>query len=228
MCGRYTLARFPTAVMRRFGITDSFPGRARYNIAPGQFVPVLLRDEEMPRPAIRSIQWGLVPAWSREPDAAKKIINARAETLAEKPAFKNAVRYRRCLVPADGFYEWAKIGTGRRQPYYFQAAGGEAFCFAGLWEYWENRGTGRTIVSCAIITTVANELVKPIHDRMPVILKEEGCLLWIDGRLQSYADVRQLLVPFPAERMNVRLVGRSVNNPAVDTPECIAGGAGQG
>jgi putative SOS response-associated peptidase YedK len=221
MCGRYTLTKSPASVMRTLGITDAVPFRPRYNIGPGQLVSILLRDDRMSRHTLQSMQWGLVPSWTKDPDAAKKIINARAETVSEKPTFKGGAKYRRCLLPADGFYEWAKAGAGGKQPFYFQVLDGESFCFAGLWERWEDRRTGRVIESCVIITTAANELMKPIHDRMPVILDEKACVVWLDGGSQFSPDIRQLLVPFSAERMNARPVGRTVNNPAFDTSDCI-------
>jgi putative SOS response-associated peptidase YedK len=159
---------------------------------------------------------GLVPAWSR--DARQAPINARSETVADKPMFRHAFRKRRCLIPADGFYEWAVVG-GRKQPFCFRPQDERPFAFAGLWERWE--GPDGPVESCAILTTQANELVRPVHERMPVILPEHHWSAWLDAGLHNAAEVVPLLLPFPAEAMRAYPVGLMVNSPKNDGPGCL-------
>lgn len=179
----------------------------RYNIAPTQ--PVLTVLERESRRAAKFLQWGLIPSWSKEP---KGIINARVETIDEKPSFKDSFERRRCLIVADGFYEWERNGK-ISQPYYFQMKDASAFAFAAIWDRW--RYDDRSIDSCAIITTTANELLAKIHTRMPVILGAESYDLWLDENARS-ADLKDLLVPFPSEEMTSHAVGYEVNDAKVD------------
>jgi putative SOS response-associated peptidase YedK len=160
------------------------------------------------------LNWGLIPSWSREP---KGIINARAETLTEKPSFRESFKRRRCLIPADGFYEWKREGKAK-QPFYFQMKDESVFAFAGIWDVWKK--DGKEIVSCAIITTEPNELLAPIHDRMPVILHTSGFEAWLDGRTDA-DELTDLLKPFPADYMKGYAVDASVNSPSVDNPHLI-------
>jgi putative SOS response-associated peptidase YedK len=195
-----------------------FPDLApRYNIAPTQPVAAV-RAGEAGRECVR-LRWGLVPSWAR--DTKQAPINARAETAADKPMFRAALRKKRCLIPADGFYEWlARAGEKRKQPYCFRPRDERPFAFAGLWERWE--GPEGPVESCAILTTEANELVRPVHDRMPVILPAQHWMEWLDVRLQDAAELVPLLRPYPADAMRAHPVGPAVNNPRNHGPECLA------
>jgi len=221
MCGRYTLTAFPVDWAEKYRAPDWPVWKARYNIAPSQLVPVVRRDPESPAPILDCVQWGLVPFWTKDPATSRRSINARAETAAQKPSFRAAMRHRRCLIPADGFYEWAKR-TSPKQPHYFQLKSEKLFAFAGLYEHWEDKAGAAMLDTCAILTTRANELLRPIHDRMPVILPERAHERWLDAKVQSAADVQDLLAPFPADRMQVHPVGLHVNSPRNDDPRCIA------
>lgn len=228
MCGRYTLtdadgarlrfdirgADIPPPAERADGTADA----ARYNIAPTQDV-LTVRHENGERRA-EMMRWGLVPSWADSPKVGARMINARAETLAERPSFRAAFRRRRCLIPADGFYEWRREGKGR-VPIRFALASGEPFAFAGLWERWERPGEP-PLLSCAIVTTRANELVAPIHDRMPAILAPDAERVWMDADITDAALLGELLAPRPSELMRAREASRAVNSPAYDGPECLA------
>jgi putative SOS response-associated peptidase YedK len=170
-------------------------------------------------------RWGLVPGWARDPRVGNRMINARSETVAERPAFRTAFRVRRCLVPADGFYEWAG-GPGPRQPYYIALADGSPFAIAGLWEQWSREGND-VIESCTLLTTRANERVAAVHDRMPVILEAEDYERWLDPALRDPDRLRDMLRPLPAERLALHAVSRRVNDPHHDDPSCVAPVASQ-
>ncbi|MDX6405362.1 MAG: hypothetical protein QOH70_2817 [Blastocatellia bacterium] len=214
MCGRYTLRsvdriRLKLAAAGQLKLDDMVP---RFNIAPGQSVLAILDLEQ--QTVAQMLLWGLVPSWSKEP---KGFINARAETLAEKPSFSESFQTRRCLIPADGFYEWKRTGRAR-QAFFFQLKDEAPFAFAGVWDEWKKDGV--SITSCAIVTTRANELLEPIHDRMPVILAEECYKLWLDPRARA-TELEKLLVPFPAAEMKSHPVGSGVNHPKIDNLELI-------
>jgi putative SOS response-associated peptidase YedK len=164
------------------------------------------------------LRWGLIPSWAKDPAMGAKLINARAETVAEKPSFRSAFRHRRCLVVADGFYEWQKQ-EGKKQPFYFRLQDGQPFAFAGLWESWKDPN-GEVVDSCTILTTEANQLMQPIHDRMPVILASQDYDLWLDPTVQS-EQLQNLLQPFPSEAMVSYPVSTKVNKPTNDTPELV-------
>jgi len=203
MCGRFTLKRsdrIKVGGLNHFDLDDFIP---RYNIAPSQ--DILTVVEGASAREARLLQWGLIPSWSKE---AKGIINARVETIEDKPSFKESFERRRCLILADGFYEWERNGK-ISQPYYFQMKDGAPFAFAGIWDRW--RSGDRSITSCAIITTTANELLAEIHTRMPVILRPESYDLWLNENSRA-ADLRDLLVPFPATEMTSHPVGYDVND----------------
>lgn len=219
MCGRFTLAVDPSVLrdaFPNFHIPDRVP--IRYNIAPTQPVAVIPNDGRL---ALDFFLWGLIPSWAKDPSIGKRLINARAETLAQKPSFRSAYRRRRCLVLADGFYEWQKRpGSNFKIPYYIRLKSGKPFAFAGLWEQWFSPD-GSEITSCAIITTRPNELIAPFHNRMPVILWLDAYLQWLDPAERSPVDLNALLSPYPAERMIAYPVSRMVNSPQNDSPECI-------
>ncbi len=218
MCGRFTLASPSEVVAEVFGLGEVPVLAPRYNIAPGQQVAVVRAGADGSR-ALGSLRWGLVPSWAKDPAIGNRLINARAETAADKPAFRAGLRGRRCLVVADGFYEWASGGT-RKQPYLIAYADGRPFGLAGLWESWQGGG-GETLESCTILTTAPNEVVAPLHDRMPVIVPAAAHGLWLDPRERRPEAVAGLLVPAPPEAMVARAVGLRVNNPANEGPGCI-------
>lgn len=209
----------------RFGVQQVlFAPEARYNIAPTQPVPVVVERATAGSERIRVLeqfQWGLVPSWAKDPGIGAKMINARSETVREKPSFRSAVKYRRCIVPADGFYEWDKSG-GNKQPYLFRRADGDTFGFAGLWEEW-NAPDGSPLQTCTILTTSANETVARVHDRMPVILRtRDDEAEWLDTRIRTADDLAPLWVPYPDEWMEALPVSRRVNSRANDTPDLLA------
>ena len=257
MCGRYTI-RSLQPVVDLFGLPfpPEFP--PRYNVAPTEDVPVIraARSEDGAPEAgaaagrrLDLLHWGLVPSWAEDPSIGNRMINARAETAAERPAFRKAMQQRRCLVPADGFYEWKKLegaatpaaggeagpgagtsaGAGaarprgakakgsRKQPYLFRMKGDRPFAFAGLWETWWR--DGEKLESFTILTTSPNELVAPVHDRMPVIVSPADYDRWLDPR-RAAADVQDLLRPYPAAEMEAVPVSPRVNNPSNDDPRC--------
>ena len=214
MCGRFTLRaidriRLKLAGADQFELDDLVP---RFNIAPGQNILTIL--DSKPPALARMLLWGLIPSWSKEP---KGFINARAETLETKASFRESFQRRRCLIPADGFYEWKRTGRAR-QAFFFQMRDEAPFAFAGIWDEWKQDGAA--IVSCAIVTTGANELLEPVHDRMPVILPEESTELWLNPRIQT-GELKKLLEPFPAAAMKSHPVGSSVNYPEIDNENLI-------
>jgi putative SOS response-associated peptidase YedK len=168
---------------------------------------------------MKQMRWGLIPSWAKDPSIGNRMINARAETIAEKPAFRAALKKRRCLIPADGFFEWQKLGNVK-QPVRIVLKSRQPFGFAGLWEQWV-APDGEGILSCTIITTEANELLKPIHDRMPVILMQDVEAVWLDPKIQETEKLLPLLRQYPPEQMEFYPVSREVNSPAHDTPDCI-------
>jgi len=207
MCGRFTLRNPERIRISDFDYYDLNNLIPRYNIAPSQEVLTVVERES--KREGRMLQWGLVPFWSDEP---KGIINARVETIDEKPSFKESFERRRCLILADGFYEWERNGK-ISQPYYFQLKNEKPFAFAGIWDRW--RGEDRSITSCAITTTTANDLLSEIHTRMPVILRPESYDLWLNEHTRA-VDLKELLVPFPADQMMSHAVSYEVNDPKVD------------
>lgn len=218
MCGRFTLA-LPTDDLQLalpwLDVPADMP--PRYNIAPSQPVAVV------PNNNLRQIEffrWGLIPSWAKDHKIGYRMINARAETLAQKPSFRAAYRRRRCLVLADGFYEWQGAKGTAKTPHHIRLESGAPFALAGLWETWHSPD-GSVIPSCTIITTQPNTLVAPIHNRMPVILPPEAYEEWLASGERTPAELQPLLVPFPAELMVAHPISRLVNNPKNDQPECI-------
>lgn len=219
MCGRFTLTVDPAQLQEAFPGVDIGQGSApRYNIAPTQPVAVIPNNA---KDRLDYFVWGLIPSWAKDPSIGSRLINARADTLAEKPSFRSAYRRRRCLIPATGFYEWkASPGSKSKTPMYITLASGKPFAFAGLWESWHSPD-GSQILSCTIITTEPNELMAGIHNRMPVILPSEAYPLWLDANDRSPDELNGLLMPYPAEQMAAFPVSRQVNSPQVDAPELI-------
>ena len=220
MCGRYTAAMSWSELVDLYEITETgipLNVAPRYNVAPTQTVPIV-RSVPNGR-ELAMVRWGLVPSWSKGPDSRYSMINARAETVTEKPSFRTPFRRRRCLVPADGFYEWKKA-NGAKQPYRIALNEGRPFAFAGLWDSWESADE-TAIESCTIIVTDANELVRPIHDRMPVILDPGNHVRWLDVEGTPADEAAEMLRSYPSERMTAYPVSRMVNSPKNDDPKCI-------
>ena len=219
MCGRFVKKSSKEELKKRFGFNDpqNVLLEPRYNIAPSQEHPVVIIDKD--RRELRMMKWGLVPHWSKDPKIGYKMINARSESIDEKPSFKTPLKIRRCLVIADGFYEWYKPDKKTKIPYYFKLKSGEPFAFAGLWDLWENGD--HSLTTFTIITTTPNELMKPIHNRMPVILKESDETRWLDPEIKDSKTLLPLLTPYPSEEMESFQVSTIVNSPKNDIPECI-------
>lgn len=220
MCGRFSNALSWREMVTLYRITMGTPINypPRYNIAPTQEAPVVRQAGERDRELVM-LRWGLVPFWANDLKIGYKTINARAETVAEKPSFRHAFKRRRCLVPASGYYEWKATGDGK-QPYHFVSVDGGPFAFAGLWERWEKGET--PVETFTIIVTEGNELTRAIHDRMPVILDPSAWEAWLDAESTSPSDAKALLKPFPAERMRFYPVSRRVNSPKEDHADLVA------
>lgn len=218
MCGRITLSTTAEIIADVFGLDSVPPLRARYNIAPSQPVAVVRNAGEPPARRLDELRWGLVPAWAKDPAIGNRMINARAETLAEKPAFRSAFRSRRCLVVADGFYEWRRIGK-RAQPYLVRRRDRRPFGLAGLWESWHSVD-GTTLLTCTIVTTAANPLMAPIHDRMPVLIAARDHATWL-GTGADRAELDALLAPCPEEELEAFAVSPHVNDPRNDDEQCV-------
>lgn len=215
MCGRYALISDPAELAAQFDIAPPSRYAPRYNIAPSQ--PVLLVRNEDQRRASALLQWGLLPSWSKQAAASRRSINARAETVAEKPSFRAAFRRRRCLVPADGYYEWA-ARDGTKQPYFIYRADRAPFAIAGLWEYWER--DGNVIESCALLTCAANGFLSRVHQRMPVLIEPKNYALWLSAETRP-AELSDLLMPANDDIFALHAVTKRVNSPANDSRECI-------
>ena len=216
MCGRYTL-KTPASVLTELFDIEEAPSSVTpsYNIAPTQRVATVLSENGKRK--LEMLRWGLVPSWADDPEIGNRMINARAETVAEKPSYRKAFRKSRCLVLADGFYEWQKTESSK-QPFHIRMKDESPFAFAGLWESWDN---GEEIRSCTIITTDANDLVGEVHNRMPVILQPEDYEMWLDPELDEREPLTSLLKPFPADAMQAYPVSRRVNKPSNNEPGCI-------
>ena len=218
MCGRFTLTINPDELQQQFGLSEPPPTQLapRYNIAPTQAVAVIANNSDR---KLELFQWGLIPSWAKDPKIGSKMINARAETLAEKPSFRTALKRRRCLVVADGFYEWKKTGSGKT-PMYIQLKDGRPFGFAGLWEAWQSPEDG-LIKTCTIITTTPNELMESIHNRMPAILLPAHEDLWLDPTMTNISEAMSVLLPYPADAMRAIPVSTKVNAASGTGPELI-------
>ena len=220
MCGRYSLANAdPFDVRARFPVGEGVEIRRRFNVAPGDDVLALTTDRDgVPRG--EQLRWGLVPSWAKAPDTGMKMINARVETVAQRPAYRRAFERWRCLIVADGFYEWQRPPIGPKRPFHITRAGGEPFAFAGLWSVW-HAPNGSKLRTCTILTTAANAAVMPLHDRMPVILEPEHETAWLDVATPR-ATLGEILAGMPAHRTALTEVGTAVNDARYDGPECLA------
>ncbi|MCP5155350.1 MAG: SOS response-associated peptidase [Ectothiorhodospiraceae bacterium] len=217
MCGRYALRVSAPEVARILGLETVGSIEPRFNIAPTQPVLACRVDARGTR-AVSVLRWGLIPHWARDDKSAYRMINARAETAAARPAFRVALRRRRCLVPADGYYEW-QAGPSGKQPWFFHLDDDRPFCFAGIWERWD-RGPDGPVESCAILTTAPSALAAEIHDRMPVIVRPEDYATWLDPGIHDPAALAPLLRPYDEPELVVHPVSRWVNSPAHDDPRC--------
>ena len=219
MCGRYRLSRRKQIIEEYFDTAawddDWSP---RYNIAPTQPVPVIRQHPKEPVRQISSMRWGLIPNWAKDLSVATGTINAKSETAATKPAFRDPLRLRRCLIPADGFYEWKRTATSK-QPFCFEVNDGELFAFAALWDAWKD-SSGKWVKSCSILTTTPNAVTSPIHDRMPVILTRDSYDLWLDPGMQNVSTISELLRPLDPSLMRRYPVSTRVNSVLNDDDQC--------
>ncbi len=220
MCGRFGLWPDPQEVQSHFQLQEPLPLGPRYNIAPGQEILAIGQDSNQVRkPSM--LHWGLIPHWAKEAKTGYKMINARAESLWAKPAYKAAAKRRRCLIPASCFFEWKRKEQGAKQPYCIRPKNGELFAFAGIWEHWEDSQSGQVINSCAIVTTQANEAVSELHDRMPVIVSPADYDVWLDRRVEQPENLQDLLEPSPNGELAMYPVSTEVNSPKNDHPGVI-------
>ena len=219
MCGRYTLRTRLNRLLQIYAAESEAELEPRYNIAPTQEVAAVRTLSDSTSRELVLLHWGLIPAWAEDPKIGNRMINARAETVAEKPSFRNALKHRRCLVVADGFYEWRKQGK-TKQPYFIRMKDERPFAFAGLWERWKKPNL--TIESCTIITTSANKLMSDLHDRMPVILSQNDIAIWLDQKIDQPEPLLPLLDPYPDDEMAAYPVSTLVNSPKNESGECVA------
>ena len=219
MCGRYRLSRRKEIIEEHFDtVSWDDDWSPHYNIAPSQAVPVIRQHPKEPVRQVSLLRWGLIPHWSKDPRIAASTINAKSETAAMKPAFRDPLRFRRCLIPADGFYEWKRTEASK-QPFCFEVGEGELFAFAGIWDGWRN-SEGQWIKTCSILTTTPNPLTSTVHDRMPVILDPDSYDLWLDPGMQNVAAISELLKPYEANPMRCYPISGRVNNVKNDDKEC--------
>lgn len=220
MCGRFRLGKGREALKKFFGAELETDWDPRYNVAPGQSVVTVRQDAAQPVRRLSLMRWGLIPFWAKEAAIGYKMINARSETIADKPAFREPLKSRRCLIAADGFYEWKKLEK-TKQPYCFTMSDDALFAFAGIWDRWKSP-EGGTVETCSILTTSANDLVRDVHDRMPVILPPESFDLWLDPGFTTREGIVELLKPFAAGAMKKYPVSTRVNSVKNDDEDCAA------
>jgi putative SOS response-associated peptidase YedK len=219
MCGRFTL-RTPTPVLvKQFELSVGPTLEPRFNIAPTQDAPVIRHDPKRHR-ELSLLRWGLVPSWAKDIRMGARMINARSETAADKPAFRSAFKRRRCLILTDGYFEWSAEGK-KKQPHWIRRQDESAFAMAGLWERWQNPETDSPIETCTILTTDSNDLTSHLHERMPVILEPKHYEMWLDTEFQDRKFLEPLLVPFPSDQMKVDRVSPHVNNARNEGAACV-------
>ena len=219
MCGRFSLKTKAESLAEWFQVPVLPFIEPRYNIHPASQVLVVRQLPDLPARELVPLRWGLIPSWAKDAAAGDRLANARAESAASKASFRDSFRKRRCLVPADGFYEWKRVERGK-EPYYISLREGQPFAFAGLWDRWHIAG-GQPIESCTILTTRPNDLLRPIHDRMPVIVDRANYAAWLDPQFHEPRTLEPILAPYPSEQMTAYQVTRRVNNPRYDGPECL-------
>ena len=211
MCGRYKLSRRKQIIEEHFDtVSGEEDWSPRYNIAPTQPIPVIRQNAKEPVRELSLMRWGLIPSWAKDASGAAKMINARSETAATLPAFRDAMKSRRCLIPVDGFYEWMRTGK-TKQPYCFEVNDGALFAFAGIWDRWKDP-SGQWVKSCSILTTTPNAVTSPVHDRMPVILDPDSYDLWLDPGMSNVGEVSNLLRPYDARLMRSYPVSARINH----------------
>jgi putative SOS response-associated peptidase YedK len=219
MCGRYRLSRRKQVIEEYFDTGDwQDDWSPRYNVAPTQPVPVIRQNPKEPARELSLMKWGLVPHWAKDSSVAASMINARSETATTKPGFRDPLKFRRCLIPADGFYEWKRMGASK-QPYCIEVNNGELFAFAGLWDGWRDP-SGEWTRTCSILTTTPNAVTSYVHDRMPVILAPDSYDLWLDPGMQDVAAISELLKPYDARLMRRYPISSRINHVANDDEEC--------
>jgi putative SOS response-associated peptidase YedK len=222
MCGRFDASRSVDEISRWFKTLGPLPNiQPRWNAAPTQSLPIVLRDHESGERRLDALRWGLIPFWAKDLSIGYKTINARCETVRTMPAFRDAFKSRRCIVPALGYYEWKKLGPKEKQPYRFCLAAGDLMGFAGLWERWTEKASGETIRSFTIITGAPNPLGADVHDRMPVILDPGDYGRWIGEEPASADELQALLRPYPHDQMRIYPVGAAIGSVKNDGPELI-------
>ena len=219
MCGRFSQTATPDMIAEQFEVNEPPLFKPRYNIAPSQQVATIRLNPEAAKRECVMLRWGLIPSWAKDPKIGNQCINAKAETVAEKPSFRAAFKKRRCLVIADGFYEWQLQGK-QKQPMWIGLKSKRPFAFAGLWEHWKS-AEGQPLETCTIITTAPNELMQAIHNRMPVILSPSSYDQWLDPTVQQLEPLKALLQPYSSEELMAYPVSTLVNNPRHDAPQCL-------
>jgi putative SOS response-associated peptidase YedK len=220
MCGRFSQFHSTEQIVQRFMVhAATFDFGPRYNIAPSQTLPAIVAQDD--QVILKSFQWGLVPSWAKDRNIGARMINARSETVAEKPAYRAAFKSRRCLIPADGFYEWKKSPGRNKTPMYIHLDDNGLFAFAGLWESWTDPVDGSTLETCTICTTTPNRVMAPIHDRMPALLNRDAESRWLDPSNQDVSQLESLLQPYPTDQLRAHAVSPFVNSPRNDSPRCI-------
>jgi putative SOS response-associated peptidase YedK len=218
MCGRFTLHIPPEQLIEIFGLLEMPVIPSRFNIAPSQQVAVI-RSIADGHNRLDFLRWGLIPSWAKNPSIGSRMINAKCETVHEKPAFRHAIKFRRCVVVGSGFFEWLQEGK-RKVPLYVRLKDGSPMCFAGIWEHWKSP-EGELIESCSILTTTSNSLVAPLHDRMPVLLHRKSFPLWLDREITDPEKLKNLYQPYPSDLMEMYPVSPLVNSPRNDSPDLI-------
>lgn len=225
MCGRFTLSSPPSAIAEHFGLDELPELRARFNVAPGQEIATVSRSAAERGSQLALRRWGLIPSWAKDEKIGNRLINARAETAAEKPSFRSALRRRRCLVPADGFYEWAGA-KGSKQPHYIGLEGRALFAFAGLWERWTDP-EGAPLESCTLLTTAASENLRALHPRMPVIVDPRDYALWLNPELRDPSLLAPVIDRNLGSALRSRPIGKYVNDVRHDDPRCLEAASGE-
>jgi putative SOS response-associated peptidase YedK len=219
MCGRFALYTDPIALAKKFQTENLLDLLPSYNVAPSQTIPIIRNEEG--RRLFAMARWGLIPSWAKDSKIGYNTINARADTVAEKPSFRSAFQHRRCLIPADGYFEWQEIaGNKTKQPWCISLKSQEPMALAGLWEHWQG-SDGSEIESCTIVVTAGNELMQPIHDRMPVIIPSENWDAWLDNANTNKQGLQTLLAQYPADEMRAWQVSTQVNSPRHNDKNCI-------
>jgi len=224
MCGRFTLRTPSSLLVEQFELGIDPQLSPRFNIAPTQTVAAVRRPDVAAKRELALLRWGLIPSWAKDPAVGNRMINARSETVAEKPAFRSAFQRRRCLILADGYYEWAKVG-GQKQPYYIRMRDERPFAFAGLWEHWQGADQSQLpgpVETCTIITTESNDLTADLHHRMPVILPTQFYEAWLESELTDRRELESLFGSYPSDEMCVDAVSTYVNSPKNDDAKCVA------